>query len=114
MNHLPHHLAYNQHLNFGFSMVAHVHMNVTALENIAWTIMVASSLLLDCQFHFASREYGMITPWIPAEQRNQQNNYMQQVLSHVTMSGSTVKVKTALPRVTTDLFCHTFLNSLCA
>jgi hypothetical protein len=90
MNHLPHHLAYNQHENFEFSMVADVHMNVTALENIAWSLMGASSLLLEFQFHLASREYEKIMPWIPAEQRNQQNSYMQQVLSHITMSGSTV------------------------
>lgn len=71
-------------------MVTDVHMNVTALENIAWTLMGVSSLLLECQFHLAFREYGMIMPWIPAEQRNQQNSYMQQVLSHTTMSDSTV------------------------
>jgi hypothetical protein len=73
-------------------MVTDVHMNVTALENIAWTLMGASTLLLEFQFHLASREYAKIMLWIPAEQRSQQNSYMQQVLSHVTMSGSRVKL----------------------
>jgi hypothetical protein len=92
MNHFPYHLAYNQHQSFTFSMVTDVHMNVTALENIAWTLMGASSLLLERQFPLPSRECGMNMLWIPAEQRNQQNSYMQQVLSHGTMSGSIVKL----------------------
>lgn len=65
----------------GTSVVTPVGMHVTALENAAWTVLGTSYILLEFQFHLASRECGMIMLWIPAGQKNQQNNYMQQVLS---------------------------------
>jgi hypothetical protein len=60
----------------------------------------------------------MIMLWILTGLENQQNSYMQQVLSLVTMSGNLVeallKVKSFLPRVQQIYHTLAFLISLAA
>jgi hypothetical protein len=85
---------------------------------LAWTLKGTVCLLVDFQFHLASRECGMIMLWILAGQENQQNSYSQQVLSLITMSGNVVKVllkvKSFLPRVLQSYHTTDFLVSLLA